>query len=94
MKTNMNGNEISDRIKKYFNSVGVNTIVTKKQLNAAGEETDVAEEIKTIEFVISLDRLVSAPSTASMTLMKATSKSTFDLKMNSQVSNPPMSGQW
>jgi hypothetical protein len=38
MKTNMSGNEIRDRVKGYFNSVGVNTVVTKKCFNAANEE--------------------------------------------------------
>jgi hypothetical protein len=38
LKTDMSGNAIRDRVKKYFNSVGVNTVVTKKCYNAANEE--------------------------------------------------------
>jgi argonaute-like protein implicated in RNA metabolism and viral defense len=90
----MSGNEIRDRIKGYFNSVGVNTVVTKKKLNAADEETEVEEEIVKLIFEIRLDRLVEAPKTSNMIVSKGTSKSEITLEINAVASNPPMSGQW
>jgi NACalpha-BTF3-like transcription factor len=94
MKTNMSGNEIRDRVKGYFSSRGVNTIVKKQQLNAADEETDIAEEIVKLVFEIRLDRLVAAPSTSNMVVAKGSSKSEITLEMNVVASNPPMTGQF
>jgi hypothetical protein len=34
MKTNNSGNNVRDRVKKYFNSVNVNTVVTRKDYDA------------------------------------------------------------
>jgi hypothetical protein len=34
LKPNMNGDQIRDRINGYFNSVGVNAIVKRKEYNA------------------------------------------------------------
>jgi MoaA/NifB/PqqE/SkfB family radical SAM enzyme len=90
----MNENEIRDRIKKYFNSVGVNTVVTKKNYNDKDEVTDVAEEVKKSVYEIKLDRLVATPSTSAMSIMKGSTKSEITLDSNVQVSGPPMSGQW
>lgn len=36
MRVNMSGSEIRDRIKKYFNSVGLNTVVSRKDYDANG----------------------------------------------------------
>jgi len=44
-KANMSAAEISNKIKGYYNSVGVNPVVTKKTLNAAGEPTDGGLEV-------------------------------------------------
>jgi len=64
LKANGSASSIRDGIKKYFNSVGVNTVVSKKTLNEAGEETDTEAEIKSAVYEIKLDRLVSKPSTS------------------------------
>jgi hypothetical protein len=45
-------------------------------------------------FTIKIDRLVKAPTTSGMFLMKGTSKGTFNLQANSIKSNPPMTGKW
>lgn len=66
LRANMNANQISEGIKKYFNSVGLNTVVKKMDYNAADEETEVAEEIVKSVYEIRLDRLVTAPSTSAM----------------------------
>jgi hypothetical protein len=94
MRVNMNGNQISDKIKKYFNSVGLNTVTTRKDFDANGDETEVAEDIVKRTYEIKLDRLVAAPSTSAMVISKGTTKSTVTLEANVVVSNPPMSGQW
>jgi len=66
LKADMSGNQISAGIRTYFNSVGLNTVVTKKTFNAAGEETEVSEEITQAVYEIRLDRLVSSESTAAI----------------------------
>jgi hypothetical protein len=90
----MSPNQIRDGVKRYFNSVGVETVVTKKTFNAAGEETDVAEDIVKSVFEISVDRLVDAPKSSGMVVAKGTTKSELLLEANAQVSGPPMSGQF
>jgi hypothetical protein len=94
LKANMSGDAIRDRMKGYFNSVGVNTIVTKKTFNAKDEETDTAEEIIKAVYDIKLDRLVAAPSTAAMSIMIGSTKATITLEKDVQVSDPPMTGQF
>jgi len=76
----MSGNDVRDRIKGYFESVGVNTIVTKKNYNAEDVESN-SDVVKTV-YEIMLDRMVSAPSTSSMQINKGTSKSEFNLEAN------------
>jgi hypothetical protein len=51
-------------------------------LNAAGEETNTAEEITQTVFEIKLDRLVDAPSTSAMIVAKGTTKSELVLEAN------------
>jgi hypothetical protein len=94
LKTNMSGSAIRDGMKVFWNKIGLNTIVVRKNLDAAGTETDVKEDIVKTVYEISLDRLVSAPSTSTIQIIKGSSKSTFTLEQNAQVSGPPMSGQW
>jgi hypothetical protein len=66
LKSTMNPDEFRDAVNPYFNSVGVNAIVTKKTLNTDDTETDVAEEIVKTVFEFKLDRLVEAPSVSVM----------------------------
>jgi hypothetical protein len=94
LRVNMSGSQIRDGIKKYFNSIGLNTVVTKKTLNAKGEETATAEDIVKTVFEIRLDRLVDKPSTSNMIVAKGTTKSTLKLDFNAVASKPPMTGQW
>jgi hypothetical protein len=75
MKTSNSGNTVRDRVKKYFNSIGLNTVVTRKDYDAQNQETEVSDDITKTVFEIRLDRLVSAPSTSAMTIMKGNSKS-------------------
>jgi hypothetical protein len=94
MKTSNSGNTVRDRVKKYFNSIGLNTVVSRKDYDAQNQETEVSDDITKTVFEIKLDRLVAAPSTSAMTIMKGSSKSDIQLEMNVQASNPPMTGQF
>jgi hypothetical protein len=74
MKTNMSGNEIRDRIKKYFEAGELGTTVKRTDFDAEGNETgDSSKAAKTV-YDISLDRLVAAPSTSNASIMKGSSK--------------------
>jgi hypothetical protein len=94
MKTNNSANNIRDRIKKYFNSVGLNTIVTKKIFDAEGAETEDSSLAVKAVFEIRLDRLVSAASFSAAVVNKGSTKAEIVFEPNVVVSNPPMTGQW
>lgn len=90
MSANMDGNLIVANLAPYFHSVGVSTVVVKKNYNAAGEESE-EDVVKTV-FEISLDRLVSAPSFTDAVVNIISTASEITFEPNIQVSNPPMSG--
>jgi hypothetical protein len=94
MKTQDTANQIRDRIKKYFNSVGVNTVVTRYRYDAENNEVNSWTDTVKAVYEIRLDRLVAAPSTSSMVVKKGSTKSEVTLETNVVVSNPPMTGQW
>lgn len=96
IKATSSENEFRDKIKPYFNSVGLNTQVTKKTYDAEDNETSHNEKDKIVKtvFDFKLDRLVSAPSTGGISMIKGSSKATFNLEVNKEVSGAPLSGQW
>lgn len=94
IKVSNDGNKVADRIKGYYNKVGVNPIVTAMNLDAAGEETEEKEAIVTRVFEIRLDRLVDKESTSDIVVKTGTSKSKFQVERNVVKSGPPMTGTW
>lgn len=94
MKANMSGDEVRDRIKTYFNSVGLNTVVTKKNFNAEGTEAEGEDVVTQSVYEIRLDRLVSTESTAAIQVAKGSTKATITVEKAVEISGPPMTGQW
>jgi hypothetical protein len=94
MKTNMHENQIRDAMYSYFKSVNVSSYVKRYYYDAEGAETSDKSLATKIVFEIKIDRLTTVPTTSSMTVAKASSKSDIQLEANVQVSSVPMTGKW
>jgi len=94
MKANSSAWTVERALRGYFNSVGVNPKVSRKSFDDKDVETDDTKKVKKLVYTIKVDRLVNAPTTSSMVILKGTTKAKLELKANVQVSGKPMTGKF
>jgi len=94
LKANFNWWQMRNGLNKYFNTQGVNTVVTVRNYDENGNETTDTKKTAKREYTIKIDRLVTKPTTASMVILKGTTKAKVELKANLQVSGKPITGKF